>query len=87
MSYGYDSLGRTTSVRYEDGAQVDYTYDNNGNLGLLTDSASGRKTQYFYDFQDRLMRWEQSGSGYANIVYQEAVGLVQWRLGSRMNGV
>ena len=87
VSYGYDSLGRTTSVRYEDGAQVDYTYDNNGNLGLLTDSASGRKTQYFYDFQDRLMRWEQSGSGYANIVYQAAVGLVRWRLGSRMNGV
>ena len=68
VSYGYDSLGRTTSVRYEDGAQVDYTYDNNGNLGLLTDSASGRKTQYFYDFQDRLMRWEQSGSGYTNSV-------------------
>ena len=68
VSYGYDSLGRTTSVRYEDGAQVDYTYDNNGNLGLLTDSASGRKTQYFYDFQDRLMRWEQSGSGYENSV-------------------
>ena len=68
VAYGYDSLGRTTSVRYEDGAQVDYTYDNNGNLGLLTDSASGRKTQYFYDFQDRLMRWEQSGSGYANSV-------------------
>jgi len=87
VSYGYDSLGRTTSVRYEDGAQVDYTYDNNGNLGLLTDSASGRRTQYFYDFQDRLMRREQSGSGYANIVYQAAVGLVRWRLGSRMNGV
>ena len=68
VSYGYDSLGRTTSVRYEDGAQVDYTYDNSGNLGLLTDSASGRRTQYFYDFQDRLMRWEQSGSGYANSV-------------------
>ena len=68
VSYGYDSLGRTTSVRYEDGAQVDYTYDNNGNLGLLTDSASGRRTQYFYDFQDRLMRWEQSGSGYENSV-------------------
>ena len=55
-------------IRYEDGAQVDYTYDNNGNLGLLTDSASGRRTQYFYDFQDRLMRWEQSGSGYENSV-------------------
>ena len=68
VSYGYDSLGRTTSVRYEDGAQVDYIYDNNGNLGLLTDSASGRRTQYFYDFQDRLMRWEQSGSGYENRV-------------------
>ena len=62
-------------------------YGTDGNLGLLTDSASGRKTQYFYDFQDRLMRWEQSGSGYANIVYQVAVGLVRWRLGSRMNGV
>ena len=68
VSYGYDSLGHTRSVRYEDGAEVSYAYDNNGNLGLLTDSASGRKTQYFYDFQDRLMRWEQSGSGYANSV-------------------
>ena len=68
VSYTYDSLGRTTGKSYENGDTVDYIYDNNGNLGILKDSATGRNTQYFYDFQDRLMRYEESGQGYSNTV-------------------
>lgn len=68
VSYTYDSLGRTTGKSYENGDTVDYIYDNNGNLGILKDSATGRNTQYFYDFQDRLMRYEESGQGYSNAV-------------------
>ncbi len=30
--YGYDELGRLSSVRYEDGLCAIYTYDANGNL-------------------------------------------------------
>ena len=68
VSYTYDSLGRTTGKSYENGDTVDYIYDNNGNLGILKDSAAGRNTQYFYDFQNRLMRYEESGQGYRNAV-------------------
>ena len=68
VSYTYDSLGRTTGKSYENGDTVGYIYDNNGNLGILKDSATGRNTQYFYDFQDRLMRYEESGQGYSNAV-------------------
>ena len=68
VSYTYDSLVRTTGKSYENGDTVDYIYDNNGNLGILKDSATGRNTQYFYDFQDRLMRYEESGQGYSNAV-------------------
>ena len=68
VSYTYDSLGRTTGKSYENGDTVGYIYDNNGNLGILKDSATSRNTQYFYDFQDRLMRYEESGQGYSNAV-------------------
>lgn len=68
VSYTYDSLGRTTGKSYENGDTVDYIYDNNGNLGILKDSATGRNTQYFYDFQNRLMRYEESGQGHSNTV-------------------
>lgn len=30
--YGYDALGRISSVRYEDGLCVIYSYDRNGNI-------------------------------------------------------
>ena len=34
----------------------------------MTDNISGRRTKYLYDFQDRLMRYEETGSGHSNIV-------------------
>ena len=71
ISYTYDDYGRTTSKTYEDGDKVSYTYDNNGNLGLVTDSATGRTTKYLYDFQDRLARYEETGTNYSNSVEWE----------------
>ena len=69
ITYSYDDLGRTSGIGYENKANaIDYTYDNNGNLGLMTDNISGRRTKYLYDFQDRLMRYEETGSGHSNIV-------------------
>ena len=68
ISYTYDNYGRTTGKTYEDGDKISYAYDNNGNLGLVTDSASGRTTKYLYDFQDRLSRYEETGTGYSSSV-------------------
>ena len=69
ISYSYDDLGRTSGIGYENKVNaIGYTYDNNGNLGLMTDNISGRRTKYLYDFQDRLMRYEETGSGHSNIV-------------------
>lgn len=68
ISYNYDDLGRITSKTYEDGASISYVYDSNGNLGLMTDSATGRTTKYSYDFLDRLMRYVETGTDYSNSV-------------------
>ena len=68
-TYTYDTYGRTTKIGYEDNSSaVQYTYDNNGNLGLLKDNISGRTTKYYYDMQDRLMRYDVTGSGYSSSV-------------------
>lgn len=69
VTYDYDSFGQLIGTGYEDNADaVSYAYDNNGNLGLRLDNLSGRSTKYFYDFQDRLMRYEETGDDYSNTV-------------------
>lgn len=69
ITYSYDGMGRLSGTGYEDNANaIGYTYDNNGNLGILTDGITGRKTKYAYDFQNRLMRYEETGSGHSNTV-------------------
>jgi RHS repeat-associated protein len=49
-----DSLGRAYTDRGNNGQQVNYRYDNNGNLKTRTDAA-GRTTLYDYDAQNRLI--------------------------------
>jgi len=34
-TYTYDDTGRLTSVVYDDGSSITYSYDNNGNLLLI----------------------------------------------------
>ena len=68
VEYEYDQMGRVISEEYEDGDTVSYQYDNNGALATVTDSATGRKTTYYYDFTDRLMKYVESGSGFNHSV-------------------
>ena len=67
--YLKNAQGDVTGLVNASGTQVvSYTYDANSNLGQLTDGISGRVNRYSYDFLDRLMRYEESGDGYSNIV-------------------
>ena len=68
VQYTYDTQGRVTKQTFEDGDTVTYKYDNNGALATVTDSATGRTTSYYYDFTDRLMRYEESASSYSHSV-------------------
>ena len=69
VTYDYDKFGRLVRTGYEDKADaISYSYDSNGNLGLRLDNLSGRNSKYFYDFQDRLMRYEETGDDYSNTV-------------------
>ena len=61
---------------YEDGASVATQYDNDGNIGIVKDSA-GNSTKYYYDALNRLMRYDESGSGYSNSA--------QWRYDEKNN--
>ena len=68
VQYTYDQLGRVVVETYEDGDTVSYAYDNDGALATVTDSATGRKTTYYYDFTDRLMKYVESGNGFSHSV-------------------
>jgi len=71
VEYEYDAKGRLLKQTYEDGDTVTYTYDNNGALATVTDSATGIKTTYYYDFTDRMMKYVESGTNYSHSVGYE----------------
>ena len=71
IQYTYDDYGRVTQETFEDGDTVTYVYDNSGALATVTDSATGIKTTYYYDFTDRLMKYVESGTGYSHSVGYE----------------
>lgn len=71
IQYEYDKMGRVTKQTYEDGATVSYQYDNNGALATVTDSETGIKTTYYYDFTDRMMKYVESGTDYSHSVGYE----------------
>ncbi len=71
IQYEYDKIGRVTKQTYEDGETVSYQYDNNGALATVTDSETGIKTTYYYDFTDRMMKYVESGTNYSHSVGYE----------------
>ena len=71
IEYTYDDKGRVLTEEFEDGATVTYQYDNNGALATVTDSETGIKTTYYYDFTDRTMKYVESGAGYSHSVGYE----------------
>ena len=71
VQYTYDDLGRVILETYEDGSTVAYAYDNTGALATVTDSETGIKTTYYYDFTDRLMKYVEKGTGYSHSVGYE----------------
>ena len=68
VEYNYDNYGRLVQETFEDGDTVAYQYDNSGALATVTDSASGIKTTYYYDFTDRLMKYTESSSSLSHSV-------------------
>ena len=63
-SYSYDPLGNRTMPGYQTGAgnrllsdgSFNYTYDNEGNLLVKTEIATGQVTEYTWDYRNRLTR-------------------------------
>ena len=73
-----DSLGRSYVDLGNNGQQVSYTYDGNGNLKTRAD-AGGRVTRYDYDAQDRLARVTAPDNGVTVYSYsaEGSLGSVQ----------
>ena len=71
VQYTYDNYGRVVTETFEDGDTVTYQYDNTGALATVTDSATGIKTTYYYDFTDRLMKYvESNGTNTHSVGYE-----------------
>ena len=86
--YEYDKYGRLIEETFDDGSTVTYTYDNTGALATMTDSATGRKTTYYYDLIDRLVKYTEVGSNYnhsVEYIYDARNNLTQ--LKETVNGV
>ena len=71
VEYAYDGEGRVILETFEDGSTVSYQYDNTGALATMTDSETGRKTTYYYDLTDRLMKYVENGSDFSHSVGYE----------------
>ena len=61
VQYTYDDKGRVLSATYEDRDTVRYAYDNSGTLATVSDSASGIKATYGYDYVGRLSVYKEQG--------------------------
>jgi len=71
-----NALGRPAAVKGNNGQQVSYTYDGNGNLLTRTDAA-GRVTQYQYDALNRLIRVTAPDNGVV-LTHYNAAGNVDY---------
>lgn len=66
--YRYDEDRRLIKEIFDNGSTIDYTYDNTGALSTVTDSATGRKTTYYYDLIDRLGKYREVGPNFEHSV-------------------
>ncbi|MBE6920297.1 MAG: DNRLRE domain-containing protein [Ruminococcaceae bacterium] len=88
IEYDYDDQSRLTLETFEDNHTVSYEYDNSGALSTMMDSATGRKTTYYYDLIGRLGKYKEVGSNYEHSVsytYDERNNLS--KLVETINGV
>jgi RHS repeat-associated protein len=73
-AYSYDANGNRTNSGYQTGSNnqllsdgvYNYEYDNEGNRTKRTEIATGKVTQYVWDYRNRL----------ANVIFKDAVGNV-----------
>ena len=71
-----DSLGRPYTDVGNNGQQVNYTYDGNGNVKTRTD-AGGHVTRYNYDVQNRLVQVTAPDNGVV-VTHYDAAGNVDY---------
>jgi RHS repeat-associated protein len=67
----YDELSRVIARRGNNGQNVAYAYDNNGNVKTITDSL-GRVTTLSYDPLNRLISSKDPKNGYTKFYYDNA---------------
>ena len=67
VQYEYDNRGRLIQEEFGVGTNT-YTYDNNGDLAIMTDSATGITTKYYYDLIGRLVKQEEKGGNRSHTV-------------------
>ena len=72
----YDELSRVRAVRRNNGQNLRYTYDPNGNIKTLTDSL-GKVTTRTYDILDRLIQSKDPLNGLAEYGYDAADNLTR----------
>ena len=56
----YDELDRVITASYA-GNTLNYYYGSNGEIGYITDSKTGTRTQYEYDLSDRIVSIKEFG--------------------------
>jgi len=75
VAFTYDHTGRRTRLATSDGFIVNYGYDTNGRLALLTDGTGQPTVTYTYDGSDRVLT-KQLGNGTVTTYEYDAAGRV-----------
>ncbi len=76
----YDALDRVTEITFAGGSEVDFTYDDNGNLTRRDDSVNGR-SDYTYDKLNRMTRETHPGGRAVDYTYDangNALTITDW---------
>ena len=88
LQYSYDAAGRRTQMRGSDDYQLNYTYDTNGRLQSLVDSAAAAIVSYHYDPAGRLSRKDLGNGTWTTYEYDasgQVLHLVNYAPGGAIN--